>query len=232
VGPAAERPVRQAAQLDVIRMRFKHLAFIFAGISSIACFATACTPTPTSSTKATALEETHDTESWPDQVDFGVLREQYGERDDFYQICEADRPLREWFELADEGNWERVLAVSLPWLDHCRVDIDAHFISAVALSELKRDIESRQHIYWFRGLVNSVLESGDGRTSETAYVVISVPEEYAVLRTLRIQPTGQQMLLGGGIDAISVEDEGGRSTVYFNPSAHFRRLAREFGEPE
>jgi hypothetical protein len=177
-------------------------------------------------------EAARQTQSWSDQVNFGDLREQYGERGDFSQICEADRPLREWFELADEGKWERVLAVAQPWLDHCRVDIDAHFISAVALSELKRNIEFQQHIYWFRGLVDSVLESGDGRTPETAYVVISVPEEYAVLRALRIQPTGQQMLLHGGIDAISVEDESGRSTVYFNPAAHFRRLAREFGESE
>jgi hypothetical protein len=166
---------------------------------------------------------------WSAPADFGGLREEYGERRDFFEICEADRPLREWFERGNDGDWESVVTSSRAWLSHCPVDIDAHFVSAVALSQLDREAEAQEHARWFRGLLASVLGSGDGRTPHTAYAVISIPEEYAVLRALRLE-FKQQALLDGRIDALTVEGASGRTTLYFDPAAHFRRLARELGK--
>jgi hypothetical protein len=166
---------------------------------------------------------------WSAPADFGLLREEYGERRDFFEICEADRPLREWFERGDDGDWESVVTSSRAWLSHCPVDIDAHFVCAVALSRLDRESEAERHTRWFRGLLASVLGSGDGRTPKSAYSVISIPEEYAVLRALRLE-FKQQALIDGRIDALTVEGASGRVTLYFDPAAHFRRLARELGE--
>jgi hypothetical protein len=164
-------------------------------------------------------------------VDFARLRIEYGDRDDFHAVCERDRPVSRLFELAGRRDWERSLAVARTWLKACPVDIDAHFISAVALEELGRPAESREHQRWFRGLVESVLASGDGRTPATAYVVISVFEEYSVLRALRLRHRSQ-VLLKEQIDALAVErEDGSRTTVYFNPAAHFRRLKKRPAAP-
>jgi hypothetical protein len=159
--------------------------------------------------------------------DFLALRTEYGDRSDFAERCENGRPLRAWYDAANGSDWQTVLDSTAKWLDSCPVDIDAHFVRAVALAETGRSIESDVHVGWFRGLVDSILATGDGRSAESPFVVISVPEEYAVLRAFRLEARGQS-LLDGGIDAIAVVDkDGNESTAYFRPDAHWRRMARD-----
>jgi len=161
-------------------------------------------------------------------VDFSPLRAEYGARQDFYALCEKDRPLRDWDRLRQQGQWEDILVSTTSWLSACPVDIDAHCVTAMALSKLGREVDAQHHMRWCRGLVQSVLDSGDGRSADTAFVVVSVFEEYAVLRVLGLR-FKRQALMKGDIDAITVEKEGSTSIVYFNPKAHFQRLRRQFG---
>jgi hypothetical protein len=70
-----------------------------------------------------------------------------------------------------------------------------------------------------RGLINSILASGDGTTAETAMVVISVDEEYSVLRTLGFKRLRQALVEIGGhkFDRFAVTDETGRDgTMFYN----------------
>ena len=161
--------------------------------------------------------------------DFARLRTEYGDRKDFSDLCERERPLNHLAELIAQQRWDEILVVSQPWLQKCPVDIDAHLATAIALKELGSPLESQHHVRWFRGLVDSILASGDGRTAQTAFVVISVPEEYSLLRALRMRPTGQS-LEPGWIDRLSfVSDKGATGVMYFNPAAHFRRLREPRG---
>jgi hypothetical protein len=166
----------------------------------------------------------------PFSVDFDRLRAEFGARSDFVDICERDRPLHRLAELVTEKDWNAILAISEPWLQRCPVDIDAHLIRAVALKELKRFTESDHHLNWFRGLVDSVLTSGDGRTPQTAFVVISVAEEYSILRVLRVRPT-RHATLSSGVDELVVEIDGVAGVLYFNPAAHVRRLGERPSAP-
>ena len=159
----------------------------------------------------------------PFSVDFDRLRAEFGSRTDFAEICERDRPLHQLAELVIQKDWNTILVTSEPWLQRCPIDIDAHLIRAVALKELKRLLESEHHLNWFRGLVDSVLTSGDGKTPQTAFVVISVAEEYSILRVLRVRPK-RHVTLSSGIDELVVEIDGVAGTLYFNPTAQARRL--------
>lgn len=123
-----------------------------------------------------------------------------------------------------------MLAVAQPWTQQCPVDILAQQITATALSKLGREPEAQAHVRMYRGLVDSILASGDGRTPGTAFVVISISEEYAVLRVFQLKPA-RQALLDGGIDAFTVSAEGGTATIYFNPAAHWQRIGRTFDAP-
>ncbi len=159
----------------------------------------------------------------PFSVDFDRLRAEFGARTDFAEICERDRPLHQLAELVIQKDWNTILVTSEPWLQRCPIDIDAHLIRAVALKELKRLPESEHHLNWFRGLVDSVLTSGDGKTPQTAFVVISVAEEYSILRVLRVRPK-RHATLSSGIDELLVKIDGVAGTLYFNPTAQARRL--------
>jgi hypothetical protein len=165
--------------------------------------------------------------SWAGPVDFTDLRTRYGDREDFWQVCESGRPLRELYDAANDEDWETLLEVSAPWLVGCPVDIDVHFLRMVACRETGRSIDSHHHEIWFHGLIDSVLRSGGG-VLEDPYIVISVAEEYAVLRALRLDPE-EQRLVEGGVDAITARDPDGASiTLYFRADAHWRRLEKAF----
>jgi hypothetical protein len=162
---------------------------------------------------------------WNAPVDFTALRGEYGHREDFDSICSGSS-FDEFAAQARAKDWDGIVAGSGPWLESCPVDLDVQFLRAVALKETGLSEESDLHLVWYKGLAESVLASGNGRTPQTAWVVISVREEYAVLRGLRVKPVSHE-LLAGNIDAVEVERrDGKRVTIYFDPKAHFQRLAR------
>ena len=115
------------------------------------------------------------------------------------------------------------LDASDPWLVQCPVDIDIHAAQAVALDELGRVTETQHQLRWRDGLIDSVLRSGDGRTPETAWIVISVSEEYSILRSFGMR-LRKQALTNDRLDKMEVERDGETHTLYFNPESHFRRL--------
>jgi hypothetical protein len=78
----------------------------------------------------------------------------------------------------------------------------------------------------FRGLVSSIRNSGDGKSPETAWVVINVHEEYVILRILGFTP-GEQSLLhnnGHSYDVMKVKNakDGTGQTFYFNVDIPFK----------
>jgi len=62
------------------------------------------------------------------------------------------------------------------------VDLDAHFAEYIAHRELHHDAEAKFHKDVFDGLLRSITSSGDGKSEQTAYVVISTHEEYVLMR--------------------------------------------------
>ncbi len=171
-----------------------------------------------------------DRASWTEAPDFLNLRTSYGDREDFNSLCEESRPLARMFSAANAADWITLVAIAETWLASCPVDLDAHFLIAIALSERGAESEAQHHVRWYQGLLESILASGDGRSAESPHVVISVSEEYSVLRAFRLEFQNQR-LLEGGIDAIAAETGTGEAvTLYFLPRAHWKRLEREFGE--
>ena len=182
------------------------------------CLALGCSSTSTPAPTPTADVERR----WETSVDFAKLRTRYGERSDFDALCSRGRPLRETLDEIEERDWPTALALSESWLASCPVDMDAHYLAAVALTELGREEEARAHVDWYRGLVESVLATGDGHTPETAWVVISAQEEYSILQALHVDLL-EHRVVEGRIDAMTVEVEGKIRTFYFKPGAHVTR---------
>lgn len=81
------------------------------------------------------------------------------------------------------------------------------------------------------GLVNSILESGDGKTCATGWSVIKVEEEYFILRVMGLQPLGQSVDKNGGVcDKLEVQTkEGGTLIYYFNVAKIFEGYNKILG---
>ena len=191
----------------------------FARVCAVAALALGCASAPARNTAPLPALPAEDPIFLDD---FIALRNSFGARADFPLRCEQDRPLQALFEGFGAEQWQTVLDVAVPWLAQCPVDIDARVAAAVASQKLGRPEDADLHKRWYNGLVDSVLASGDGKTAQTAFVVISVEEEYAVLRAMGLESRGQ-MLVDGGIDALTVETEAGNEIIYFNPAAHWTR---------
>jgi hypothetical protein len=106
------------------------------------------------------------------------------------------------------------------------VNIDAHFVALVANREMGAVDQAEFHRTVFRGLVSSIRNSGDGKSPETAWVVINVHEEYVILRILGFTP-GEQSLLhnnGHSYDVMKVKNakDGTGQTFYFNVDIPFK----------
>jgi hypothetical protein len=159
---------------------------------------------------------------WKTNVDFAELRARYAARSDFAEVCSQGRPLHETLDEIAEKDWTTALNLSESWLASCPVDMDAHFLAAVALTELEREEEAQAHIDWYRGLVESVLATGDGHTPETAWVVISAQEEYSILQALHVELL-ERRPLEDHVDAMTVEVEGQTRVFYFRPGVPVSR---------
>lgn len=67
----------------------------------------------------------------------------------------------------------------------------------------KRDDEAKKLNYFFRGFINTILSSGDGKTCETGLVVNEVSHEYVLLNLFQLEQESQS--LTGNCDYQSFE---------------------------
>lgn len=164
--------------------------------------------------------------SWDSSPDFKALRETYGLRSDFSKLCEKEYPVKKITSAYDEENFKEGVDLGVAWLSHCPVDSRIHTLVGYGFHKLGDEKSAEIHVRWAIGLVQSILSSGDGKTPKTPFVTISIPEEYAVLNRLELQPKNQALLMGPPmLDAITAVDAGGsEKTIYFNPALHFVRL--------
>lgn len=84
------------------------------------------------------------------------------------------------------------------------------------------------------GLVDSILLSGDGRDFASAFKVISVDEEYSVLRILKLEVVSQTLRghEGSEFDAMLVKDpkSGNELTLFFNIDLPRKWLNKQFSK--
>ena len=106
------------------------------------------------------------------------------------------------------------------------VNIDAHYVDFTANREMGAMDKAEFHRTVFRGLINSIRNSGDGKSPETAWVVISVHEEYVLLRVLGFKPSEQSVTHkdGHSYDIMKVKNatDGTEQTFYFNVDIPFK----------
>jgi hypothetical protein len=102
-------------------------------------------------------------------------------------------------------------------LDQNYVDIDAHFISEIANTKLGNTDEAKKQHSIVIGLLQSI-RTGDGKTPQTAFTVITVHEEYSLIGILGLRRQQQILIEDGGhhYDVLDVVNKEGQSQkLYF-----------------
>ncbi|MEK6283187.1 MAG: DUF4919 domain-containing protein [Acidobacteriota bacterium] len=138
------------------------------------------------------------------------------------------RPL--WGAVAQK-NYPEAIKIAQSVLEKNFVEVNAHMVAQIAYRETG-DVERAQfHKYVADGLLNSIKAKGDGKNIETAYEVISINEEYGLMRSMELRPIKQALIPDKEhfFDAITVIDPqtNQQRLIYFNVDKVFAFAARK-----
>jgi hypothetical protein len=166
-------------------------------------------------------------------VDFAVMRKLQARLPDYkpYGADPDDHPFAE----LSAGNLDRAKMLADYVLGMNYLDLEAH-MAAEAVAEKRGDAAAAaHHHYVVKGVLDSIFKSGDGTSLETAFVVVALSEEYAVMAQLGLQLSGQSLLnddAGHSYDRLIGVNPKTKAAqeVYFNIDALMGALTKELSD--
>ena len=167
------------------------------------------------------------------EIDYSAFRLAYAASDGYapYDTDTSDRRRRMLSALFDADDPARALAVADSVLALNYTDIDGHFISMIASRDQDDPARSAFHERIGSGLVASIRTSGEGTTPTSPWHVISVDEEYALLRYFGLQIEQQAMTdcNGSRCDHLVIQEPGANdpTDLYFDVSIPWDYLQRQ-----
>jgi len=159
-------------------------------------------------------------------IDYTRLRFSYMESPEYKAAKDVSEPENAMMEALKNKDYPAALKNAKIVLDSEYVNMDAHFVAMAANREMGAIDIAEFHRTVFRGLIDSIRNSGDGKSLEKAWVVISVHEEYVILRVLGFMPSLQDVLHkdGHSYDVMKVKniEDNTEQTFYFNVDIPFK----------
>jgi hypothetical protein len=159
-------------------------------------------------------------------IDFQQLRFSYMDSPERHQAKDTSTQQKEMWQALNRKEFKKAVDAADVVLANEFVNLDAHFVESRAYAELQNAELSDFHNAVFYKLLKSITDSGDGKTAETAYVVISTHEEYVLLSVRGLKPGKQSLVHDGGhdYDLLEVNDAKTNETVklYFNVDIPFK----------
>jgi len=151
----------------------------------------------------------------PAKADWGALRTTYAATPQFNVFGDPGAKHRLYGALQN-GDDVGALRIADQILADDYVDMDAHNVAAQADAKLGRTREAAKHAAIARALAASV-ETGDGLSPAGAFTVISVEEEYALMRLLNLKVVNMVTGHAGPhhYDALDAVDAMGVKRTYF-----------------
>jgi hypothetical protein len=131
-------------------------------------------------------------------VDFKELRFAYTETKDYNPYHSARDERQKMFTALNAKQYEQVRDIAETILAQNFLDLNGQFGAFIANRELGNTQKATLHKFLFEGLIHSVENSGDGKSPETAFIVISVDEEYVLLNWRGLRATGQELINQNG----------------------------------
>lgn len=167
----------------------------------------------------------------PSEINYFELRMAYT-KTDYYNPYGGENVINELSNLFDEGKFKEIIQkVPELFVPHF-VNIDFHMIVFSAAKQLNDNNLLSFHGFVANKLIDSILDSGDGKTPESAYVVINTNEEYALIGVLGLKMKAQSLLKikEKNYDLLEVVDgEGNDTKIYFNIDLPFKWLGSKMG---
>ncbi len=151
------------------------------------------------------------------QADFTALRHAYTHTP-HYNPYRSGAPDAELIDLMRAENWSAAVVRCEQLLADDYMHAPLHLTLSYIYQQLEDEGRAAWHLQFARGLISSLLSSGDGRSPQTAFKVITVREEYEMLRALSLESLGQRLIAQDDryFDVLTVRDgSGAEGEVFF-----------------
>lgn len=151
-------------------------------------------------------------------IDFVKLREAY--LDWTLDECNiSDAPKREDMVKAFETkDFAKAVSLAQVVLDYEYVNRGLHLAVANAYKEVGNAEKSKFHSDVADKLVKAMLASGDGKSAKTAFKVLSIREEYVIMREMGYQVSSQALAMDkefGAMDILSGKTADGKEGSFY-----------------
>ena len=168
-------------------------------------------------------------------IDYAQLRNAYTETSKYNPYGRATGRLSDaMLNAFSNGDCAQALASSDEIFEMNFTDIEAHVVAGMCHRKNGDAARSEQERSIASGLLGSILGSGDGKTAETAYIVMSTDEEYKCLDALGLRVLGRGLVRQGNsaFDRFEVKAAGtaGRIVLYFNVDRPMGTLLKAAGQ--
>ncbi len=150
-------------------------------------------------------------------VDFKAMRFAFHDSGGVYDNSGISQKMNVAFAGKD---YKKALKAAQEQLDKSYVNIQAHLAAAGSYKQLNKTAESEFHFKIATALISSITNDGDGKTAKTAWWVIDVGEEYAVLGSMGYLIPSQSLIQqdGHSYDLMTVTNTKTQETskLFFN----------------
>jgi hypothetical protein len=120
---------------------------------------------------------------------------------------------------ADLGN---IVVQSKKYLERFPFDLKKLNMVYIASKELGDSLTAYTYLGKIRSIALTILSTGDGLSKETAFYVISLPDEYAMIKMLGYDYNGDQQLSGSESSYLGIKDNSDKIPgFYFNAKPVF-----------
>ena len=138
------------------------------------------------------------------------------------KLKEFDSLKRQMYVQMNAANHPEVIQITKKLLSIDYTDMKAHKILRQTYKIIGDTANAAKYKTIQFGLMNSILQKGDGRSCETAWPVIQVEEEYFILEMVGAKLMEQTLVEDGGIcDKMEFKAEGKNKTYFFEVSKVF-----------
>jgi hypothetical protein len=163
-------------------------------------------------------------------VDFLELRRAYADSTEYTDGSDPDES-KAMISAFNKGDFNQAIEHAKKVLEQYYLDIEAHQIAFLAYRELHIQEEAEFHHRIAHDLIQAIFQTGDGKSRESAWEVLSTHEEYVILHVLGLMPGTQSLIRAGkhSFDELQANDPktGQKVTLYFNidkPMAYLQKI--------
>ena len=126
-------------------------------------------------------------------VDFTAMRLAYTETKDYSYHGPEKEEREKFYKPFGSKNYKEALKQVEKYLDSNYVDANAHYVAYTSAKEMKDETKAEFYKAILLGLLNSIKNGNNGLSAKTPFKVISIDEEYTLMRFLGLKFSSQSL---------------------------------------